>query len=76
MSSSVVSVSSSSAAPPGTTFADVACFITHLPSSHAASQALFSRPLPPFTSSCPLAARTNCAAHWEAFVHAQPDALL
>ena len=46
MSSSVVSVSSSSNAPPGTTFADVACFITHLPSSNAASHALFSRPLP------------------------------
>ena len=28
MSSSVVSVSSSATAPPGTTFADVACFIT------------------------------------------------
>ena len=39
MSSSAVSVSSSTA-PPGTTFADVACFITHLPSSNAASQAL------------------------------------
>ena len=43
MSSSVVSVSSSTA-PPGTSFADVACFITHLPSSNAASQAHFSRP--------------------------------
>ena len=37
MSSSVVSVSSSATAPPGTTFADVACFITCFRASYSAA---------------------------------------